>query len=128
MIVRILVTAISIFIAACATSGSEVPAPAVTASSATVDTVASDNPSVPPAGDPQDLDTADTPQTASVSPENDPDEKICSRESETGSKFTTKICRTRAEIEARAEADQALMRTVRKMKTGSECALTGIGC
>ena len=125
MIGRILVAAISIFIGACASSGPEAPVPAVTASSASVDAVASDNPSAPPAGDLQDLDAPDMPQTASASPENDPDELICSRERETGSKFTTRICRTRAEIEVREAQDQELMRGIRNRRTGSECALTG---
>ena len=125
MIGRILVAAISIFIGACASSGPEAPASAVTAPSASVDAVAPDNPSAPPAGDPQDLDAPDMPQTASASPENDPDEIICRRERETGSNFATKICRTRAEIEAREAQDQELMRGIRNRRTGSECALTG---
>ena len=69
-----------------------------------------------------DLDVPDVPQTASVSLASDPDEMICRRERETGSKFTTKICRTRAEIDARAAQDQE---TLRGIRTGSECVLTG---
>jgi hypothetical protein len=125
MIGRIPVVTILVFIGACASSGPEAPAPAVTASSASVDTVASDNPSAPPAGDLQDLDEPDTPQTAGASPENDPDELICRRERETGSKFTTRICRTRAEIEARQAQDQEIMKSARKIRTGSECVLSG---
>ena len=125
MIGRIPVVAISILIGACASSGPEAPAPAVTASSASVDAVAPDNPSAPPAGDLQDPDAPDMPQTASASPENDPDELICRRERETGSKFTTRICRTRAEIEAREAQDQEILRGMGKIRTGSECALTG---
>ncbi len=125
MIGRILVAAISIFIGACASSGPEAPVPAVTASSASVDAVAPDNPSAPSAGDLQDLDAPDMPQTASASPENDPDELICRRERETGSKFTTRICRTRAQIEAREARDQDILRLMGKIRTGSECALTG---
>jgi len=125
MIGRILVAAISIFIAACASSGPEAPAPAVTASSASVAAVAADNSSAPPAGDIQDLDAPDMPQTASASPENDPDELICRRERETGSKFTTKICRTRAEIEAMEAQAQESIRDMTKIRTGSECALNG---
>jgi hypothetical protein len=122
MIGRILVAAISVFIGACASSGPEAPVPAVTTSSASVDAVASDNPSAPPAGDLQDLAT---PQTASASPASDPDEIICRRERETGSNFTTRICRTRAEIEAREAQDQEILRGMGKIRTGSECALTG---
>ncbi len=65
------------------------------------------------------------PQTASASPENDPDELICRRERETGSKFTTKICRTRAEIDARKARDQEIMNEMGKIRTGSACALSG---
>ena len=125
MIGRILVAAISIFIGACASSGPEAPAPAVTASSASVDAVAPDNPSAPPAGDLQGEDAPDMPQTVSASPENDPDELICRRERETGSRFTTKICRTRAEIEAMEAQAQESIRDMTKIRTGSECALTG---
>ena len=125
MIGRILVTLISIFIGACASSGTEAPVSAVTAPPASVDVVAPDNPADPPAGIPQDLDASDMPQTASASPENDPDELICRREKETGSKFTTRICRTRAEIEARKAQDQEIMREMGKIRTGGECVLTG---
>ena len=125
MIGRILVAAISIFIGACASSGPQAPVPAVTASSASVDAVATDNPSTPSAGDLQDLDAPDMPQTASASPESDPDELICRRERETGSKFTTRICRTRGEIAAREAQDQEILRGIRTIHTGSECALTG---
>ena len=125
MIGRILVTLISIFIGACASSGTEAPVSAVTAPPASVDVVAPDNPADPPAGVPQDLDASDMPQTASASPENDPDELICRREKETGSKFTTKICRTRAQIEAMEAQAQESMRDMTKIRTGSECALTG---
>ena len=125
MIGRILVVATSILIGACASSGPEAPAPAETAASASVAAVVPDNPSAPPAGDLQDLDAPDMPQTASASPEYDPDELICRREAETGSKFTTKICRTRAEIEAMEVQAQESMRDMTKIRTGSECALTG---
>ena len=125
MIGRILVAAISVFIGVCAASDPETPVPAETASSASVDAVPADNSSAPPAGDLQDLDAPDMPQTASASPEYDPDELICHREAETGSKFTRKICRTRAEIEMMEAQAQESMRDMTKIRTGSECALTG---
>ena len=120
---RIIVAAISILITASATSDPEVPAPAVTASLASVDAVVPENPSAPPAVNLQDLDAPDMPQTASASPENDPDEMICRRMRETGSRFTTKICRTRAEIEAREVQDQKIIRGSRSIRTGGHCAL-----
>lgn len=125
MIGRVSVIVISMFIGACASSGPETPAPAATASSAGVDAVAPGNSAAPPAGDLKDPDAPGTPQIAGASPKYDPDELICRRERETGSKFTTKICRTRAEIEARREQDQKIMREAGKIRTGSECALTG---
>ena len=125
MIGRILVVTILIFIGACATSRPESPAPAVTASSASGDAVASDNSPAPPAGNLQDPDAPDTLQTASTSPENDPDEVICRLEQETGSKFKTRICRTRAEIEERAAVDEKIMESMRTIRTGSHCALNG---
>ena len=125
MIGRILVTTISIFIAACASTGPEAPAPAETASPPSVETVAPDNPAVTTAGVPQDPDAPDMQQTASASPEYDPDELICRRERETGSKFTKKVCRTRGEIEAMEAQAQESMRDMTKIRTGSECALSG---
>lgn len=123
MIKQTLVIAISIFIGACASPGPETPAPEVKASSASVEAVAPDNPSNPPAGDLQGADAPDTQQVVSASPENDPNELICRRERETGSKFSTRICRTRAEIEAREEADQKILRESGKIRTGGSCAL-----
>lgn len=123
MIGRILIAAISIFFSVCAFSGPEAPAPAATTSSASADTVAPDNPPAPPAVDDKDLDAAEVVQTVDAAPENDPDELICRREQETGSKFFRKICRTRAEIERRREQDQQIMQTGRKTSGGSDCAL-----
>ena len=123
MIKQTLLIIISIFIGACASSGPESSAPAVTASTTSVDAVAPDSSSAPLAGDPQGEDTPDTPQIVSASPENDPNELICRRERETGSKFTQRICRTRAEIEAREAADQEILREMGKIQTGGSCAL-----
>jgi len=123
MFKQMLVAAISIFITASATADPGLPALAVAVSSASVDAVAPDNPPVPPEVNLQDPDATDMPQTASASAENDPDEMICRRVRETGSKFTTKICRTRAEIEARQERDQKIMQDGRRIKTGGSCAL-----
>ena len=125
MIKLTLIIVISIFIAACASSGPETSAPEVTASSASVDAVAPAKSSNPSAGDLQGADAPDTEQIVSASPENDPNELICRRERETGSRFSTRICRTRAEIEAREAADRDIMREMGKMRTGGSCALNG---
>ena len=118
MIGRISVAAILICIGACASSGPEAPAPAATASSASVDAVASDNPSAPPAGVLNELDAPGVEKTSSVSPasesdESESDEIVCRREAATGSKFAVRVCRSRADIEARSEKDQESLRRSR---------------
>ena len=114
MIGRISVAAISIFIGACASSGPEAPAPAVTASSAEVDAVASDETSAPPADDLYDLNAPNVETTASIAPEDNSDEIVCRREIGTGTKFSRKVCRRRADVEARAGDDQEALRKMRK--------------
>jgi len=57
--------------------------------------------------------------TASVEPESNANEMVCRRERATGSKFSRKVCRSRAEIEARASKDQDKIREMRKINTGS---------
>ena len=113
MIGRISVAAISICIGACASSGPEAPAPAVTVSSASVDAVASDNPSAPPAGDLHEMDAPSVEKTASASPEIDPDEIVCRREKVGGSNMMRRVCSTQAEIDARAAKDQEALRQSR---------------
>ena len=54
-----------------------------------------------------------------------PDEIVCRREKQTGSKMSKRVCRTRAEIEARAAKDQETLRQSRATQTGSECVLNG---
>ena len=113
MIGRLSVAAISMCIAACASSGPETPAPAETASSASVDAVASDNPSAPPAGLVPETDPPAVEQTAIVSPASDADEIICKLERESGSNMRFRVCRKRSEIEARSAADQDALRNSR---------------
>ena len=125
MFIRISIATISLLIGACASSGPEAPAPAVADSSSSGAAVASDATPTTPAGDLKDPNASDMQQVASASSEYDPDEIVCRRERETGSKFTVKTCRTRAEIKAREERDQEAMRTGRKIKTGGQCKLTG---
>jgi len=122
MIGRISVAAISICIGACASSGPEAPAPAVTASSASVDAVASDKPSAPAAGALHDMDAPDVPKTASASPASKSDEMVCTRERATGTKMSRTVCRSRADIEARAAEDQE---TLRKIRSGTHGPETG---
>lgn len=127
-----LVCVISICIGACASTSTEAPqAPeqAASATPANVGSVTSNNSTVQPLaeGAPE-LDASALPQTVSAELDYDPNEKVCRREKETGSRFTTRVCRTRAEIEARKERDQEIMDSMNRRSGGSECALTGIGC
>ncbi len=112
---RISIAVLAMCIAACASTAPERPAPTITVTPPSTDAANSPAP-----------DAADLPQTASATPaEGDPNELICRREKEPGSNFTTKICRTRAEIEQRAAEDQAIMETGRRIQTGGSCALNG---
>ena len=118
MIRFISVTALSVFIGACATSGPEATAPAATAPPATANAVAADNP---------ELDTTDAPELASAEAEYDPNEVICRRERESGSNFYRKTCYTRAQLEARQETDQEALRQMRSMRSGSQSEVQGQG-
>lgn len=127
MIKPISVAAISICIAACASSGPEAPPPAATAATApeaaapsVAANAVSASDSTPTAGGGiQELDAPDVPMTATVSTESQGNEMVCRRERETGTKFSRKVCRSRAEIEARESKDQDKMREMRKINTGS---------
>lgn len=59
--------------------------------------------------------TAET--TASTTPD---DGVVCRWEKRPGSNFREKICRTVAEIEARAEQDQGALRQMRAIRSGSQ--------
>ena len=122
MIGRISVATILMCIGACASSGPEAPAPAASASSARVDAVASDKPSAPPADELHDVDAPDVPKTASAAPASKSDEMVCTRERPTGSKMSRTVCRSRADIEARAAEDQE---TLRKIRAGTHGPETG---
>ena len=118
---RILLIAMMLGIAACASSGSDAPAPETMSSSAGADAMATDGSDSGPGGSIDDIDAPNAEQTASVS-DYDPNEVICRREKETGSRFVRKVCRTRAEMEQmEAEAQEA----TRMMRTGAggDCAL-----
>ena len=104
MIGRILVAAIAIGIGACASSGPEAPAPVATAEPAAADAAATDT--AAPAGDMHDLDAPDVEQTASVAAEDQASEMVCRREVITGTKMSRRVCRHRADIEAREARGQ----------------------
>lgn len=120
MIRGISVTALSLFIGACASSGPQVPAPAAMAASETVDPVALDNPTSQSEDGINELDDADVPKIASASSESDPNELVCRREKEAGSNFSKKVCYTQAEIDARAEQDQEKLLRMNRIGTYSE--------
>jgi hypothetical protein len=125
MIRRISLAAISLCIGACASSGPEAPAPTVTDPSAGAAAVASDIPSAPPGRVIHDPDAPVVKMSASALAASKSDEIVCRREKQAGSKMTTRVCRTRAEIDARAAKDQETFRQSRATRSGSECALNG---
>lgn len=125
MIGRICVTAIFIFIGACASSGPETAEPAVTASPSSVDAEASGQSTAAPEGEIYDLDAPAVETTASALPEDDPDEIVCRKEKQTGSSIVRKVCRTRAEMDATEAEAQESMRRMRSIHTGSACAMEG---
>ncbi len=110
---RYVVAATFLGIGACATSGPESPVPG-----AKVDTsVITSNPTAAE-GEIEVVDVPDVPKTANISGQAnipDPNEIVCRREKKTGSHRVTRVCRKRAQIEARRVADQE---AVRKMGTG----------
>jgi len=125
MIRRISLATISLCIVACASSGPEALAPEVTDPSAGTDAVASDIPLAPPMGIIQDSDAPVVEMSAGAAAASDPDEIVCRRERQAGTRMTTRVCRTRAEIEARQAKDQDTLRRSRATQSGSQCALEG---
>ena len=97
--------AISLFISACASSGPEAPEVADSAQSGEV--------------------VEATAAAVAAAEANNPDEIICRKERQTGSRFATKVCRTRAEIEARAAKDQKALGDSRATQSGRQCVLEG---
>lgn len=125
----LMVCLISITIGACASTSpeaSDAPAPTGTTASESSGSVTSDNPAGQPLeeGTPE-LDSSELPQTASADPDYDPNELICKRERQTGSKFTVRTCQTRAEIDARAEQDQEIMEAYQRKRM---CTVASQGC
>ena len=114
MIGRVSVAAISICIGACASSGPEINGQAAAAAPATINAVPSGGQNFTRAqpATPEDnfyaLETPGVPPAAAVTQASMPDDVICRREVAIGSRFSRRVCRTRAEIEARAKADQEL--------------------
>ena len=110
MIGRILAAATAIGIGACASSGPE--APVAAAEPAIVDAAATDT-----AASADEIHVSDAPdveQTASVAPEDQDSEMVCRREIITGTKMSRKVCRHRADIEAREARGQDALRGMRK--------------
>lgn len=123
MIGRILLLAVSLSVGACASSGPETSAPAVTDPSAGTDAVASEMQSTAPGPVIDDPDAPTVEMSASASAASDPDEIVCRRETPTGSRMSRRVCRTRAEIEARTAKDQETLERSRATQSGGNCAL-----
>lgn len=116
---HISLAAIILCISACASTGPDAPAPAA------ADAVASDISSDPPGSVIHDPNAPVVHVSASASAASDSDEIVCRREKQTGSRMTVRVCRTRAEIDARAEKDKESLRQSRASQSGSDCALNG---
>ena len=121
------VCAISLLLGACASTGTEAPNPTeASTSSASVGNSA--NPPLEATLDEElgDVDTSATPRTnRMVAGGQDPNELICRRERQTGSKFTVKTCQTRAQLEERARNDQEIMEVYQRKRM---CTVSIEGC
>ena len=113
MIRRISLAAISLCIGACASSGPEAPAPAVTDPSAGAAAVESDIPSAPLGGVIHDPDARTVEMSANAMAASDPDEIVCRREREAGSNMSVRVCRKQSEIDARSQNDKDWLRDSR---------------
>jgi hypothetical protein len=118
MIGRISIAAIAVCVAGCASSGPEAPdttEPEVAAAVATDESTATVEDGI------TDLDTPNAETVASTDAEDyDPNEKVCRREAKTGSNITRKVCYTRAQLDARAEQDQAALTQMRNQRSGGQ--------
>ena len=94
------------FLGGCASTGSE-------QADATADATESDGPVV---------------EATTAAMKADKEEVICRREQQTGSRFSTRVCRTRAEIDARAAKDQKTMQESATRGGGSSGAINPSAC
>ena len=122
---RVSLATILLCIGACASSGPEAPAPAATDPSAGAVAVASDIPSAPPEGVIHDPNAPVVEVSASALAASKSDEIVCRKERQSGTRMTTRVCRTRAEIEGRAAKDQEALRNSRATQSGSACVMDG---
>lgn len=123
MLRQISIVTLSLWFGACASSGPEVRTPEATNPSAAADGVESDLRSDPAEHEIHDLDAPEPEISASASDADKSNEIVCRREKQTGSRMSRKVCRTRAEIDARAEQDQEMMQRSRSTASGGDCAL-----
>ena len=125
MIGRIFIAMVALFIGACASSGPQTSAPAATAPSAQAEAATSDASSQATAEGIEDLDAPDVPKTAQAYTDSNGNEIVCRREQLTGSKMSRRVCRLRSDIEAREEEDQAALRQMRSIRSGSQADMEG---
>ena len=125
MIGRIFIAMVALFVGACASSGPEAPAAAATAPSQQAEATASDAATAPAEEGIEDLDAPDVPKTAQAYTDSKGNEIVCRREQLTGSKMSRRVCRLRSDIEAREAEDQAALRQMRSMRSGSQREMEG---
>ena len=99
---RYVMVATFLGIAACATSGSELPESGTNAGNSVPNST-----STATVGEVQVVDIPEVPMAANIPVQN---EVICHREQRPGSKITKRVCRTQAEIEEAHMAGQDLLR------------------
>ena len=127
MFVRLLfLIVVSAGLVACASTGAEAPDPTgVSAPTSGAGSASAEGSAIPAleesAGEElADVDPSAMPrQNRMVAGGKDPNELICRRERQTGSKFTVKTCMTRAEMEERARSDQEIMETYQRKRASA---------
>jgi hypothetical protein len=116
MLGRVSVVALSICVGACATTGAEtsVRSQTATATAAGQNFVGVSGQSAMQTSEFYALEAPGVPPVTVVTPESMADGIVCRRERQTGTKFARHVCRSRAEIEARAEMDQKMWYQLRR--------------
>lgn len=106
----------ALLLAACATTDQDAVAPANAGSATTVEKTATTATE----------EAADGEAKTASATEEKKDKIICRKEMVTGSRMTKKVCRTAADIKARAESDKDALRQMRTVRSGSQDDMQGV--
>ena len=129
MVSRILIICgVFLMLGACASTDSKMPASTEVSKQSTHASNVAENPATQPLTEPQVVDVSDVDAQVArkhrlVAGGKDPNEMICKREMESGSRFMVKNCKTRAEWEERSTNDQEILELVdrKRMCGGNGC-------